>query len=144
MTWIEEIRPSGDVAAEFVKYLKENKVGPSVIGFAGLKRPMPYHQYQFLLDSLPECKIVDADPLVDELRMVKSRMEVLQIRRAARIVGLAFDYIAHVSNAEQRENVLEAAARREARPRGSGRFQDDDRETVGRKRCLQTSRKIGP
>ena len=122
MTWIDDIRPSGDVAAEFVKYLKEKKTSPSVIGFAGLKRLMPNDQFQFLLDSLPGCKVVDSDHILDELRMVKSRTEVLQIRRAARIVGLTFDYIAHASFSEQRENVLEAAARREARLEGAEDF----------------------
>jgi Xaa-Pro aminopeptidase len=122
MTWIDDIRPSGNVAAEFVKYLKEKKVGPSVIGFAGLKRLMPYHQYQFLLDSLPGCKVVDSDRLLNELRMVKSRMEILQIRRAARIVARVFEFITNTPFVEPAENVLEATARREARLEGTEDF----------------------
>jgi Xaa-Pro aminopeptidase len=122
MTWVDDIRPSGDVAAEFVKYLKEKKIGSSVIGFAGLKRLMSYHQYQFLLDSLPGCKIVDADHLLDEMRMVKSRMEVLQIRRTARIIAGVFDFVANTPFTEPAENGLEAAARREARLEGAEDF----------------------
>jgi Xaa-Pro dipeptidase len=122
MTWIDDIRPSGDVAAEFVKYFKEKQVGPSVIGFAGLKRLMPNDQFQFLLDSLPGCKVVDSDRLLNELRMVKSRMEILQIRRAARIVARVFDFIANAPFVEPAENVLEAAARREARLEGAEDF----------------------
>jgi Xaa-Pro aminopeptidase len=122
MTWIDDIRPSGNVAAEFVKYLKEKKVGPSVIGFAGLKRLMPNDQFQFLLDSLPGCKVVDSDHLLDGLRMVKSRMEVLQIRRAARIVSRVFEFITNTPFVEPAENVLEAAARREARLEGTEDF----------------------
>jgi Xaa-Pro dipeptidase len=122
ITWVDDIRPSGDVAAEFVKYLKEKKIGPSVIGFAGLKRLMPYHQYQFLLDSLPGCKNIDSDHLLDEMRMVKSRTEVLQIGRAARIVELTFEYISQASFTDMRENVFEAAARREARLEGTEDF----------------------
>jgi len=122
MTWIDDIRPSGDVAVEFVKYFKEKQVGPSVIGFAGLKRLMPNDQFQFLLDSLPGCKVVDSDRLLNELRMVKSRMEILQIRRAARIVARVFDFIANAPFVEPAENVLEAAARREARLEGAEDF----------------------
>jgi Xaa-Pro aminopeptidase len=122
MTWIDDIRPSGNVAAEFVKYLKEKKVGPSVIGFAGLKRLMPNDQFQFLLDSLPGCKVVDSDHLLDGLRMVKSRMEVLQIRRAARIVSRVFEFITNTPFVEPAENVLEATARREARLEGTEDF----------------------
>jgi Xaa-Pro aminopeptidase len=122
MTWIDDIRPSGNVAAEFVKYLKEKKVGPSVIGFAGLKRLMPNDQFQFLLDSLPGCKVVDSDHLLDGLRMVKSRMEVLQIRRAARIVSRVFEFITNTPFVEPAENFLEATARREARLEGTEDF----------------------
>ena len=122
VTWIDDIRPSGDVAAEFVKYFKEKQVGASVIGFAGLKPLMPNDQFQFLLDSLPGCKVVDSDHLLDKLRMVKSRMEVLQIRRVARIVARVFDFIAGTPFTEPAENVLEAAARREARLEGAEDF----------------------
>ena len=48
MTWIDDVRPSGDVSKECVKYLKEKKLISSVIGFVGLKRLMPNHQLQFL------------------------------------------------------------------------------------------------
>jgi len=122
MTWIDDVRPSGDVAAEFVKYLTEKKICPSVIGFAGLRRLMPYHQYQFLLDSLPGCKVIDSDHLLNEFRMVKSRTEVLQIRRTARIVAGVFDFVANTPFTEPTENVLEAAARREARLEGAEDF----------------------
>ncbi len=122
MTWIDDIRATGDVSKECVKYLKEKNLLPSVIGFAGLKRLMPHDQLQFLLDSLPKCKIVNADPLVDELRMVKSPMEILQIRRASRIVVRTFDFITSTSFVNLREEVLEAAARREARLEGAEDF----------------------
>jgi Xaa-Pro dipeptidase len=118
LTWIDDVRASGDVSKECVTYLKEKNPLPSVVGCVGVKRLMPYHQHQFLLDSLPGCKIVDLDRLLNELRIVKSRMEVLQIRRASRIVARAFDFMAKMSFVEPAENVLEAAARREGRLEG--------------------------
>ncbi|MFB3884808.1 MAG: M24 family metallopeptidase [Thermodesulfobacteriota bacterium] len=121
-TWIDDIRAAGDVSKECVKYLQEKNLVSSVIGFAGLKGQMPYGQLQFLLDSLPKCKIVDAEPLVNDLRMVKSPMEILQIRRASRIVLHAFDFITSTSFEELREEVVEAGARREARLEGAEDF----------------------
>ncbi len=121
-TWIDDIRATGDVSKECVKYLQERKLVPSVIGFAGLERLMPYDQLQFLYDSLPKCKIINADPLIHALRMVKSPMEVLQIRRASRVVVRTFDFITRTSFPDLREEVLEAAARREARLEGAEDF----------------------
>jgi Xaa-Pro aminopeptidase len=114
-TWIDDIRATGDVSKECVKYLQETNLVSSVIGFAGFKRLMPHHQLKFLFDSLPKCKIIDAEPLINELRMVKSPMEILQIRRASRIVVRTFDFITSTSVEDFREEVLEAGARREAR-----------------------------
>jgi Xaa-Pro aminopeptidase len=121
-TWIDDIRATGDVSKECVKYLQERNLIPSAIGFAGLKRLMPHHQLQFLFDSLPKCKIVDADPLINELRMVKSPLEILQIRRASRVVVRTFDFITSTSFVDLREETLEAAARREARLEGAEDF----------------------
>ncbi len=121
-TWIDDIRATGDVSKECVKYLQEKNLIPSVIGFAGLKRLMPHHQLQFLFDSLPKCRIVNADPIINELRMVKSSVEILQIRRASRIVVRTFDFITSTSFQNLREEVLEAAARREARLEGAEDF----------------------
>ncbi len=121
-TWIDDIRATGNVSKECAKYLQERNLIPSVIGFAGLKRLMPYHQLQSLFDSLPKCKIVNADPIIDELRMVKSSFEILQIRRASRIVVQTFDFIKGICSADFREEVLEAAARREARLEGAEDF----------------------
>jgi Xaa-Pro aminopeptidase len=122
MTWIDDVRASGDISKECINYLKEKNYTSSVVGCVGLKRLMPYHQLQFLLDSLPGCKVVDSDHILDEARMVKSRMEVLQIRRSSRIVVRAIDFIANTSFAEVDEKGFEAAARREVRLEGAEDF----------------------
>jgi Xaa-Pro aminopeptidase len=122
MTWVEDLRATGDVSKECLKFLQEKSLVPSVIGFAGLQRWMPSHQLQFLLDSLPKCKIVNADPLMSELRMLKSPLEIFQIRRASRIVARTFDFIGSAPFVPFEEKVLEAAARREARLEGAEDF----------------------
>jgi len=122
ITWIGDVRASGNISKECVAYLKEKRLTSCVIGGAGLKRLMPSYQYRLLMDSLPGRKIVDSDRLLSELRMVKSSAEILQIRRAGRIVSRVFDFITGTPFAEPAENVLEAAARREARLEGAEDF----------------------
>jgi Xaa-Pro aminopeptidase len=122
MTWIDDVRASGNISKECNAYLKEKQLTSCVIGGVGLKHLMPSYQYQLLTDSLPGRKIVDSDRLLNELRMVKSRVEILQIQRAARIVSRVFEFIANTPFVEPAENVLEAAARREARLEGTEDF----------------------
>lgn len=122
MTWITDVRAGGDIAKECVNYIKEKNFQRSVIGVAGMNRLMPHHQGQFLVDSLPSCRIISADPLVEEARMIKSGLEILQIRRSARIVRNAFAFIAETSFKGPDEKRLEAAVRREARLEGAEDF----------------------
>jgi Xaa-Pro aminopeptidase len=74
MTWIDDVRASGNISKECMAYLKEKQLTSCVIGGVGLKRFMPSYQYQLLTDSLTGRKIVDSERLLNELRMVKSRM----------------------------------------------------------------------
>jgi Xaa-Pro aminopeptidase len=128
MTWIEDLRATGDVSKECIQYLQEKNLVASAMGFAGFQRLMPNHQLEFIRASLPQGKIVNADPLVEGLRMVKSPLEILQIRRAARIVARGFDFMRSTSFAPLEEKVLEAATRREARLEGA----EDFRMMIGR------------
>jgi Xaa-Pro aminopeptidase len=122
MTWIEEIRACGDVSKECVRYLEEKKLIPSTIGFIGLRQLMPNDPLQFLFESLSQCKIIDADHLLKEMRMVKSHREIDQIRRSSRIIVHAFDFIAGAALSEMNERVLEARLRREVRLEGAEDF----------------------
>lgn len=122
MTWITDVRAGADVTKECVNYIKEKNHSFSVVGIAGMESLMPHHQLQFLVDALPGCRIISADPLIQEARMVKSGPEIMQIRRAARIVRNALAFIADTSFKDPDEKLLEAAVRREARLEGAEDF----------------------
>lgn len=121
VTWIKDVRACGDLSRECVKYMKEKRLIPSTVGFAGLKGLMPYAQWQVLSDGLGPCKVVDADHLL-KMRMVKSQREVDQIRRASRVVVHAFDVILETAFPSRNEATLEAMVRREARLEGAEDF----------------------
>ncbi len=121
-TWIEDVRASGDVSKECVKYMKDNHLTPTTVGFVGLKQLMPHAQLRFLSDALGGVQVVDADDLLREMRMVKSQREVDQIRRVSRIVSHAFGFISEISCSPKSAQVLEAAVRREARLEGAEDF----------------------
>lgn len=118
-TWIEELRATGDVSKECVKYLREKNLINSNIGFVGIFELMPYYQVKFLSESLSQCKIMDADHIIKKLRMVKSQREVDQIRRSFRIIKKIFDFIIAIRFSILNERELEAVIYREARLEGA-------------------------
>jgi Xaa-Pro aminopeptidase len=121
-TWIEEIRACGDVSKECMRYLEERKLIPSTLGHVGLRQLMPNDQLQFLFESLSQCKIIDSNHLLSEMRMVKSQREIDQIRRSSRIIVHVFDFIAEVTLPEMSERAVEARLRREVRLEGAEDF----------------------
>ena len=118
-TWIEEIKPCGDISKEGVNYLKQKNLIPSTIGFSGLRHFMPNYQLQFLSESLNRCNIVDADLLLRDMRMVKSERECDQIRRSSRILTRSLGFISDMSCQNMDEKELEAMVHRETRLEGA-------------------------
>ena len=127
-TWIEEIRAGWDVSKECVKYLEEKKLVPSTVGLIGIKSLMPCDQLQFLRDSLKGSKVLDVDPLLREMRMVKSPREIDQVRRAARILSRAFAALPGTAFPQVNEKTLEGTLYREVRIEGA----EDFRMMIGR------------
>lgn len=119
-TWLKDVRACGDISKEIVKYLKEKDFIPSTTGFAGLRQLMPYNQFQLLFKSLDQCKIVDVNHIIRDMRMVKSQRECDQIRRSSRIVSHTFDVISDTVFSNMNERILEAHIFKAARLEGAG------------------------
>jgi Xaa-Pro aminopeptidase len=119
ITWIRNWGASADVNTSCVKALEQVGLFPSTIGFAGLRRLMPYQQLQSLIEALDGCKIVDADHIIDEMRLVKSAKEVDQVHRAARIVSGVFDAAVRTPPPDMKALSFDAALDREARLAGA-------------------------
>ncbi len=122
MTWLKEVRACGDVSKECAEYLKEKRLIPSTVGFVGIRQFIPNQHLQSLSESLTGCRVIDADRLINEMRMVKSQKECDQIRRASRILAHAFDFISDTPFPNMNERLLEAEIRRETRFEGAEDF----------------------
>jgi len=119
LTWVEDVRPCPDTSQACAEYLKEKNLTPGTIGFAGLKQMMPHYQLKSLMDELSGCDIVDADDIIQTMRMVKSSREADQIRRASSIVKRAFDFASGTPFPTMNEMAIEAMLIREARLEGA-------------------------
>ncbi len=118
-TWIEDVRSCREVSQGCMEYLKENNFIPSTLGFSGLGQYMPYSQYQTLSESLGQCKIVDADHIIQGMRRLKSVRERDQVRRSSRIINRTFEFISKSLLPKMNERILEATLDYAARIEGA-------------------------
>jgi len=121
-TWIQEIRAGGDASKECIKFLEEKKWVPSTVGLIGVRSLMPHDQLNFLRDSLKGSRLLDVDPMLREMRMVKSLREIDQIRRAARILSRALAVLSETAFSELNVKTIEGTLYREARIEGAEDF----------------------
>jgi Xaa-Pro aminopeptidase len=116
LTWVDDIRSSlagvfsstGSLAGDCIRYLKESHLIPAKIGFVGLRRLMPYREFQLFIEGTRGCEVFDADSIINKMRMKKSQRECDQIRRASRIVNNALNSIPGMVLANRNERTLEA------------------------------------
>ncbi len=106
-TWIRDIRgqidahqtnSERDLPREIAEIVKEMGYGKARIGLemgtlAHCWIPRPYNDIKLLLDSLPGAKFVDGDRVVWGCRMIKSKLEVERLRKAADILRHAYQTV---------------------------------------------------
>lgn len=118
-TWIEDIRPCGNVGETCASVLAEKTLLSATVGLAGVRRLMPYGQCQTLLAALDHAKLVDAEPFVEALRSIKSSREIAQVRRASQIVRRVLENVAAKHSGPVNESMLAADLMRDARIQGA-------------------------
>lgn len=118
-TWIEDTRPCWNISETCVAALTEKHLLGATIGLAGLRRMMPYDQWDLLTAALTGAKLVDAEPFVDKLRSIKSDREIAQVRAASKIVHTTFDDLESRYFGTLTESLLAARLIRHARMQGA-------------------------
>jgi Xaa-Pro aminopeptidase len=127
LTWVDDIRSSlagvfsstGSLAGDCIKYLQESHLIPSKIGLVGLRRLMPYREFQLFIEGTKGCKVFDADSIINKMRMKKSQRECDQIRRASRIVSNTLNTVPGMVLANRNERTMEAKIDWAARLQGA-------------------------
>ena len=114
-----ELKAASLLAKDCGKYLREKKWVPTTVGLAGLKGQMPFQQFRNLMGELEGCSIKEADDLIAGFRAEKSRLEIDEIRRAARIVGQLVAFLKESGFEGAGERTVEALLFRTARLEGA-------------------------
>jgi Xaa-Pro aminopeptidase len=118
-TWIEDIRPCWNIAETCVTALAERHSLGAAIGLAGLRRMMPYDQWDLFSAAVTGAKLMDAEPLVDSLRSVKSDREIAEVWAASKIVHTTFDDLEAGCFDAATESLVAARLIRRARMQGA-------------------------
>jgi Xaa-Pro aminopeptidase len=81
---IEEVRFALDFPAAVAQALRERGLDRGRLGIAG-HNVMSARVYRLLSERLPGCELLDADDLIEALRVIKSPFELERIRAAAQV-----------------------------------------------------------
>ena len=118
-----------DMVKDSFKYLTDKDLLQGQIGLVGLKQLMPYGQFKTLKQALAGRTVVESEPVIANLRLVKTAREQDEIRRAGRILHEIFEGIGAFKFPSLNEHVVQAFLYREARYSGA----EDVRALVGKK-----------
>jgi Xaa-Pro aminopeptidase len=111
-TWVSDVRPGRKpgYAHNIIERIKELKLDRGSFGIVATLHNyhMPFPDYLKLIEAFPDARFGDATDLLDEIRAVKSAVEIKLIEKASEIGDEAIDTMALTARAGVRENVVYA------------------------------------
>ncbi len=108
--WVPDVRGDVYVVPVMIDAIKTKGLTRSRIGIAGLRWILPAGVYAELETALPETTFVDADDLMDRVRMIKSPLEIQQMRELWTMAKAAMEHFAEIVAPGQRQRDLAAEA----------------------------------
>jgi Xaa-Pro aminopeptidase len=116
--WVTEGRGDVYIAPRMVEMMQEKKITKGKVGIAGYRFILSVGNYDVLRSGLPAVEFVDADDLIDRVRMIKSPLEIQQIREHWDVTKAAMDRFAQIVEPGKTQRELAAEASRVALARG--------------------------
>lgn len=109
--WVTDTRGDVFIVPRMVDAIKERGLAQSRIGIAGFRFILSAGSYAELQRLLPDATFVDADELLDRIRMIKSPLEIKQEYELWDIAKKAMNYfgeiLSNAKGASQRELAAE-------------------------------------
>ena len=93
--WIDETRPLSGFS-NIIECLRERgyeKANIGLVNYSGAFRAyiIPYQEYNFLAKELPHANLIEATPLLEKVRMIKSQEEIGMLKKSGKIARLKID-----------------------------------------------------
>jgi Xaa-Pro aminopeptidase len=97
LTWVEDVRASGQVGRDGAELLKEKDLSRTKIGLVDSGKGFPLPQLEELKANLPDVEWRSCDPIVQQIRLLKNPTELGALRQAGHVLsevcGGAQDFI---------------------------------------------------
>ncbi len=108
--WVTDTRGDVFIVPRMVDAIKERGLAQGQIGIAGLRFILSAGSYAELQRLLPDVRFVDADELLDKIRMIKSPLEIKQEYELWDIAKNAMNYFEELLPNAKGSNQRELAA----------------------------------
>ncbi|MEM7124799.1 MAG: Xaa-Pro peptidase family protein [Chloroflexota bacterium] len=108
--WVTDVR--GDVfqAPRLAEMMKEKGLTTGKVGIAGYRFILSAGNFDVLRESLPNIEFVSGDDLIDRIRMIKSALEIQQIRELWTLSKAAMERFVEVLEPGKTQRELAAEA----------------------------------
>lgn len=116
--WITEARGDVYIAPRMVEMMTEKGITQGKIGIAGHRFILSVGNYDLLKSGLPGAELVEADDLMDRIRMIKSPLEIQQIREHWDLTKSTMEHFLTILEPGKTQRELAAEASRVALARG--------------------------
>jgi Xaa-Pro aminopeptidase len=138
LTWVEDVRASGQVGRDGAALLQEKGLAKAKIGLADSGMGFPLPQLEEMKSALPEVEWHASDSLVQRLRLQKSPRELAALGEAGRVLSQLCDEAGGVIRRGRQEYEIVADIDRLARDKGV----EDIRILVGDQRLQPPGAKM--
>lgn len=138
LTWVEDVRASGQVGRDGAELLKEKGLAQAKIGLVDSGKGLPLPQLEELSSVLPQVDWKPSHSLIQQMRPQKSARELAALREAGRVLKEIWDEAKAIIQPGKKEHEAIADLDKVARNKGV----EDIRILAGEKRLQPPSSKI--
>jgi Xaa-Pro aminopeptidase len=93
LTWIQDVRPLGNAAAQVCALIEERALAKARIGLVGIEESLALPEWNAIAAGLPQAQWRNRTAAVMGLRQVKDRFEQAALQRSALAVANALDAV---------------------------------------------------
>jgi len=130
LTWVEDVRASGQVGRDGAELLKEKGFAQAKVGLVDSGKGFPLPQLEEMKGSLPQIEWIHSHLLIQQMRLQKSARELAALRGAGRVLNEICDGARDFIKQGRKEYEIIADIDRLARDKGV----EDIRILAGEKR----------
>jgi Xaa-Pro aminopeptidase len=138
LTWVDDVRASGQVARDGAEALKEKGLAQATVGLVDSGKGFPLPQLEELKESLPKVQWQPSHSILQQMRLQKSARELTALREAGRVLNEIYRGAQEFIKAGRKEYEIVADIDRLARDMGV----EDIRILAGEKRLQPPSFKM--